>query len=368
MPDVPRPLPPFLNRERSRHGKLAYYVRRDHGPRIRLKAEYDTAEFWEQYRGALDGKAPTPRAAKARSFAWAVKLYMQSAAWAELAPATRKQRGNIYRAAIKVIGDKPLSAVNEKSVIASRDARKQTPHSANNFLKAMRGLFGWACGDGKLLTTDPTKGVTLLKGENDERGFHTWTEEEVARFEARWPIGTRERLAFDILLYTGLRRGDAALLGRQHVRDGIITIRTEKNGEPVVIPMLDVLAESIAAATTGDMTFLVTERGTPFVKESFGNWFGEICRKAGCPGSAHGLRKIGATRAAENGATERQLMAIFGWTTGKMATHYTRAAENKRLAMGAKHLLLPAQPANKSARTLLSGAGAKGKKRVRSGT
>src|SRR5262249_10164463 len=157
-------------------------------------------------------------------------------------------------------------------------------------------------------TVDPTKGVKKLKGDNEAEGFHTWTEEELDRYEARWPIGTRQRLAYDLLLYTGLRRGDAACVGRQHVRDGIITIRTEKTGEVVSIPILPPLAASIAAAETGDLTFLVTEAGHPWVKESFGNWFRESCREAGCPGSAHGLRKAGARRAAERGATERQLM------------------------------------------------------------
>src|SRR3954453_5210985 len=113
-------------------------------------------------------------------------------------------------------------------------------------------------------STNPTKGVSLLVGNNDEVGFHTWTEEELDRFETRWPIGTRERLAFDLLLYTGLRRGDAVRLGKQHVRDGIVSIRTEKHrkGKPgalITIPILDPLAASIAAAKTGDLTFLVTD-------------------------------------------------------------------------------------------------------------
>jgi hypothetical protein len=84
-----------------------------------------------------------------------------------------------------------------------------------------------------------------------------------------------------------------------------------------------VLPATIAGSRTGDLTFLVTERGAPFVKEGFGNWFRAACRAAGCPGSAHGLRKAGATRAAENGATIHQLMAPFGWKTEKMALVYT---------------------------------------------
>ena len=66
-------------------------------------------------------------------------------------------------------------------------------------------------------------------------------------------------------------------------------------------------------------------------KESFGNAFADACRAAGVNKSAHGLRKIGATRAANNGATVA-LNAIFGWSGGKMAALYTQAADRERLA------------------------------------
>jgi integrase len=159
-----------------------------------------------------------------------------------------------------------------------------------------------------------------------------------------------------LLLYTGLARGDVVRLGRQHVSGGVITFRMEKNrGDGVVYPpVLPILARTIAASKTGDLTFLVTERGAPFVKESFGNWFREVCREAGCTGSAHGLRKAGATRAADNGATVHQLMALFGWKTEKMALVYTRKADRKRLASAAAPLLLtaPTQIENENARTL----------------
>ena len=48
------------------------------------------------------------------------------------------------------------------------------------------------------------------------------------------------------------------------------------------------------------------------------------------PGSAHGLLK---TRAADNGATEAELEAMFGWARGsKEAAFYTRTANRARLA------------------------------------
>jgi integrase len=276
----------------------------------------------------------------------------------------------LYRAVITTAGDVLLRDISSDTIKAGRERRAGAPHAANNFLKSMRRFFKWAVDPegGKLVAINPTIGVKLLKGKNKD-GFHTWTNEEIVRFETRWPIGTRERLALDLLLYTGLSRGDVVRLGRQHVSSGVITFRMEKaRGDGVVYPpVLPILAATIAASKTGDLTFLVTERGTPMVKESFGNWFREACREAGCPGSAHGLRKAGATRAAENGATVNQLMALFGWKTEKMALLYTRKADRKRLASIAGPLLLAAQVQNEKFPYLESGAGEEPKRLTKTG-
>lgn len=368
---MPRPRPPYLHREETRHGVHVWYVRKGHGPRIRIKPEYGSEAFWAEYRAALEGAPKPSKTSRAHTLAWGLDRYRGSSAWAGLSNATRRQRENIFRTVVKTAGDATLKDITAETIRAGRERRSSTPHAANNFLKAMRGFFAWAV-DQELVQVDPTKGVKLLPGPNDADGFHTWTQDELDRFEGRWPVGTRERLAFDLLLYTGLRRGDAVRVGLQHIRDDVITIRAEKHrkgkpGEQISIPVLPPLAASIAATKTGDLTFLVTEAGQPWVKESFGNWFREVCRKANCPGSAHGLRKAGATRAAERGATERQLMAIFGWSTGKMAQHYTRAADRTRLARDAAPLLLPAQAKNEKRPHHGSGAGIKAKRRAKSG-
>jgi integrase len=368
---MPKPRPPHLHREETRHGVHVWYVRRGHGPRTRLRADYDTSEFWAQYRAVLEGVPRASKQPKTNSLKWAIDRYRTSSAWAALSSATRRQRENIFRQVIKTAGDESLREITSETIRAGRERRAATPHAANNFLKSMRGFFAWAVEENHI-AADPTSGVKLLAGPNDADGFHTWTREELDRFEAYWPIGTRERLAFDLLLYTGLRRGDAVRVGLQHVRDGVISIRTEKHrkgkpGELITIPILEPLATSIGATKTGDLTYLVNERGQPWVKESFGNWFRDVCRAAKCPGGAHGIRKAGAARAAERGASERQLMAIFGWTTGKMAQHYTRAADRSRLARDAAALLLPEQPDNKKRPHLRSGAGASAKRRAKSG-
>jgi len=343
---MPRPRPPHLHREETRHGGVVWYVRKKHGPRLRIRTAFGTNEFWAEYRAALEGAPGGPARAWTRpqTLAWGLERYRGSSPWAALKPATRRQRENIYRHVVASAGGWPLSKVDTQAIREGRDRRAAKPHSANNFLKAMRGFFGWAADPeaGNLVASNPTAGVKLLKGQNKD-GFHTWTDDEITRFEVRWPIGTRERLALDLLLYTGLSRGDVVRLGRQHVSHGVITFRMEKGrGDGVVYPpVLPILAKTIAASRTGDLTFLVTERGTPMVKESFGNWFGDACRAAGCPGSAHGLRKAGATRLADNGATIHQLMALYGWKTEKMALVYTRKADRKRLSQSAGELLAP---------------------------
>ena len=94
-------------------------------------------------------------------------------------------------------------------------------------------------------------------------GFIPWTEDDVAAYELRWPIGTRQRVWLDVLLYTGLRRGDAVRFGRQHVKDGVGTIKTEKSGFTIAVtlPILPVLAQTLAAGPCGDLTFIAGENG-----------------------------------------------------------------------------------------------------------
>ena len=231
----------------------------------------------------------------------------------------------------------------------------------------MRGLFRWAVEAG-LVKIDPTAGVsdpTLPATE----GFAVWTEDDVTAFQKRWPIGTRQRVWLDVLLFTGLRRGDAVRFGRQHIRDGAGTIKTEKTDTEVTLPILPVLAKTLAAGPCGDLAFIANVNGQPFTKESFGNAFAEACRKAAITKSAHGLRKLAATLAANAGATEAQLKAIFGWTNSKMPMLYTRAANNRHLAKQAMHLLDHQNDLETSMPSpMVGGVGARAKSKTKSAT
>lgn len=338
--DMPRPRPPHLQRQTTKHNKVVWYVRIGKGPRTRIRAAFGTPEFDAEYQAALAGKPRPKKGAPATgTLAWLVTRYRETSSWSALSAPTRRQRENILRQVLESAGDQPFGKITTSAIIAGRERRAKTPFQARHFLDAMRGLFRWAL-DGGIVRSDPTAGV-----KNPPRrksvGFIPWTEDDVAAYEERWPVGTRQRVWLDVLLYTGLRRGDAVRLGRQHVRDGVATLKTEKGSFTVTVtlPILPVLAATLAQGPCGDLTFIAGANGSPLTKESFGNEFRAACRLAGVSGSAHGVRKIAATRAANSGATVAQLEAIFGWSGGQMASLYTRSADRKRLALEGMHML-----------------------------
>jgi integrase len=336
---MPRPRPPHLHLEITRHGKKAWYVRVGRGRRVRIRAEYGTPQFDAEYRAALAGTPTRKAAPSCRSLQWLITRYRETAEWAALSAATRRQRDNIFTGVIETAGHEPYAEITTATILAGKERRAATPAQARNFLDAMRGPFRWALKAG-LVKVDPTAGVHNPPRKRSD-GFMPWTEDHIAAYEQRWPIGTHQRVWLDVLANTGLRRGDAVRLGRQHVRDGVASIKTEKSGFTleVNLPILPVLAVTLEAGPCGDLSFICGVRGEPLTKESFGNQFREACKAAGVPGSAHGVRKIAAARAAENGATEAELMAIFGWTDPKMAAHYTRSANRKKLALEAMRRL-----------------------------
>ncbi len=343
---MPRRLYPHLTKQITPYGKTLWYFRVNKGPRTPLPGAYGSAEFMKAYNDALAKHIATPPADTIHTVGWLIGQYLASPAWGALARETRKQfRYQLVR--MKANGGAvPLVKVTKLLIAEGRDTRAAKPSDANKFVKAARKLFAFAEERG-LVPANPTAGVALLALPNKAEGFHAWTEEDVAAYESRWPVGTRERLALDLLLYTGVRRGDVVKLGRQHVKNGAITIKTEKSvnmGSPVTVEVtiLPPLTRSMLATRNGNLTFLATAKGIPFTKESFGTWFGNACKAAGVTGRAHGLRKIAAIRCAENGATEAQLNAMFGWSDrSRESATYIRKANRGRLAREASAKLIP---------------------------
>jgi len=150
---------------------------------------------------------------------------------------------------------------------------------------------------------DPTAGVRAPKFRS--AGFYTWSEEDIAAFEARHPIGSQARLA------------DVIHMGRQHVRGGLIHIRQRKTGTTLAIPAHPDLRAALDATPAEHLTFLTTRDGRRFTPISFTHWFKHKCREAGLPAraSVHGLRKAACRRLAELGCSASVIAAISGHST-----------------------------------------------------
>ena len=341
MQPMPKQKLPYVNRHVNRHGKVYWFFRARHGERIRLPGDYGSPEWRSAYDAALAGQtAAKPQEVRASrgTLRWLVEHWQRSSDWAQTSMATRRQRENILLYVLSRSGDRAVEEITDDAIRAGREKRKDTPAAANNFLKTMRALFRWAKEE-KLVDADPAKDVKFIKVKTE--GFAPWTMDDITAYRARWGLGTRERLALEILINTGLRRSDLVRVGRQHVRDQVINIRAGKNGVELYIPILPRLSEAIAAGPIGDMSFLASQYGRPMTKESFGNVFRGWCRAAGIKDkSAHGIRKLAATILANSGGSEQELQALFGWTTNTMSAVYTREANRKRQSLQAAFKLL----------------------------
>jgi integrase len=365
--EMPKRLPKGCVEDVDRHGNVRIYFRSKGRPKVRLQGVPWTPEFMTAYRAAAAGistqaageeSRPVSRApAGADTWRWLCERYFAAPEFTtQLDARTRKVRRSILEATFDEpiapasplkFADLPLPRFSPKAVRALRDRRADKREAANARLKAMRQAFAYGV-SAALTETNPARDVPYLQGRTD--GFHTWSLDEVAQFIARHPPGTKGYLALALLLFTGCRRSDVVALGRQHVRAGWLryTQHKNRNRAPVtldlpVLPVLQAAIDTMPARPAGhetELAFLITQFGRPFTANGFGNWFRKRCEEAGLTDcTAHGLRKAGATIAAENGATESQLMAIYGWRNPKQAALYTRKARQKILAGGAMHLI-----------------------------
>lgn len=332
--DMPRKLPLHVVKETTRHGRVVFYFRIGKGERTRLPGIPGSREFKAAHAALIRGlplpELETPGIVKVRSIRWLIDRYKESAHWASLSVATRKQQGLFFQQAVEHSGNEDCRKVTAKDIRNALEARKATPALANNFLKAMKGLFKWAVLN-EHVDVDPTSGVQGLKHKTV--GFPVWTPDDVAKFCEKWEIGTMPRLAFELIVHSGIRRSDIHRAGRQHLSGNIFSIRTAKTDTQITVEFPPELLAIITRTKSHGLHFIENAHGKPFTKESFGNWFGKCCREAGVEKNAHGIRKLSATLAANGGATTHEMMAQYGWKNVQQAETYTKGADRARLGV-----------------------------------
>jgi site-specific recombinase XerD len=335
-------LPPNVHGYLNRHGKAVFYYRVPGAKKVRLRGHPGSDEFMRAYDLAKAGERPKVEIGAGRTKPGTVNAalvsYYQSSAFRDgLAESSRKMRRAILEKFRQNHGDKRVALMTQTAL--QNIVNKKRPAAALNFRKAMRGFLDH-CLSLNFMKADPLAGVKLV--EVKSTGHHTWTTEECRQFVAHHKVGTRERLAYELLLQAGQARCDVVRMGRQHVRNGMMAMGRQKTGVVFNVQITPSLQQAIDAMPASDhLTYLITSHGKPFTAAGFGNWFRGACDAATMPKrcTSHGLRKAAATYFAEQGATDHQLMAWFGWTSISQAQVYTKAANRKRMAEAAGKLI-----------------------------
>jgi integrase/recombinase XerD len=324
----------YLVSYKDRHGKLRHYVKKPGAKGVPIKEQPHTEAFMAAYHAALRGATPEVReTAKAGSFRALCIAYYTSNKFKSHDASTRAWRRAALDSICKAHGDKPVALMESRHVRKIRNEKDANPSVANQRMKALRALFAWA-NEEEVFNRNPTAGVKNL--EERTEGHHSWTEDEIAQFYDRHPLGSQARLALDLMRYTACRREDVTRLGPQNIVGGRIKFRQAKNEDraPVDLdlPLHATLLKSIAATEIGAETFLVTRWGKGFTPKSFGNKFKDWCRQADLPHcSAHGIRKATAAALAEH-STPHQIGAVTGHSSLTEIERYTKKARRKILA------------------------------------
>lgn len=341
-------LPDNVSAYTDRHGKTRFRFRKVGYRSHDFKAQPGTEAFREELAACLAVPGTKPIGAGrvvAGTFDELLGRYYRSPDY--LNPGARTQV--VYRGVLELWRERTTKSGRRFGAAMVRDLTAahveqmmadMLPHrtAANMLRKRLRAIMDYAVRQGDV-AVNPV--ISTKPFAVDTLGFHTWTEDEIAAYEARHPIGSTGRLAFDLLLWTGQRSGDARAMGPQHVKGKRLVVTQEKTGAIVSLPIMPALAASILATPTRGLVFILNERGAPFTRKGFGNKMRQWCDKAGLPHcSAHGLRKAAARRFAEAGCSNQQIKAWTGHTTDSEIARYTAAASQEVLSDAAAEMLL----------------------------
>jgi integrase len=338
----------YLHNYRDRHGKVRVYFRRNG---LLRPLDPHAPDFAGAYQQALSdsekpASVPSALACPKGSFGALSHAYESSAMFKQLAPATRREMGYMLKRLTKAHAGQRVDDLGARDVLGWQDELADRPGTANNMLRVMKRLMSFAVERG-YRASNPLQGLRELKG-----GKHrAWTDEEHEAFKARWPLGTMQRRAYALALYTGQRKGDLIAMQTRQRAGGYITLTQRKTAEPLAIPEHPELTRELEAMKPPGFMMLWKSGGGQISEGHFGSMMrdairaaldvcdedGEVITRTACV--FHGLRSSASKRLADAGCTAHQIAAVTGHKTLRMVQEYTRQADQKKLATAAVHKL-----------------------------
>jgi len=328
----------YVHEYRDRHGKVRRYLRRPGLPRTPLPGVPGSAEFMSAYQAALAEVPPVRQPEHGLgTFGGLVADYYRSPAVSNLRPNSQQAYRLVLNSLVEKHGHRLVRDLEPNKARAIIHAiGPHRPGMANLTISILKVLMGHAIKIG-LRTSNPVVGIQRYR----QGSHHTWTEDELAAYEARWPLGTRERLAFALLLYTAQRVGDVARLKRSDIAGGMLRLVQQKTGTALAIPIHPALDRAMRAGPANGVNLIGDKEGGPLASRGLSSLVTRAATKVGLPKRCkpHGLRKAILRRLAEHGATAKQIAAVSGHKTLGEVERYTQAADQAKLSKAAVELL-----------------------------
>jgi integrase len=325
---MPRKLPPHVERN-SVKGRtyLSFRIKGvNGGKRIRLPDDPASQEFRDAYAAAMAGKTatrPTLKKDAPGTIGAKIAAYIASAAYRGLSETSKAGYSSRLKQIRTEHGHRTFAGLTKERIetfiltpLADR------PGAQLDTLKKLRILinhFG--------LTPDPTARIKRPKSKE----IRSWTDRELAAYERRWPIGTKQRTAYALMLNMGTARIDTHNITWHQVDDGACYNR-HKTGVAVDMELSEELQKALASTPRKHVCLITTEYGKPFTVDGFSGFMRDAISKAGLPLDCqpHGLRKTLGRLLADAGASAHDIMAALGHTTLTEAERYTREADRRR--------------------------------------
>ena len=326
---------PYVKVYTDRLGRVRRYFRKPGRKPVPLPGVPGSAEFMAAYQAALGEPAPvsTSRQHPQGSVGALIGDYLRSPAFSNLKASSQR----VYRIVLdrfgtlhghRMVHDMPRARV----AAYVHEIGEMRPGMANTTLAVLRKLLAHAVRTGYRHDNPVTEIDRYKIGSR-----HTWTEAELAAFERQWPLGTRERLVYALLLYTGQRGGDVVKMRRADISGDTISVVQQKTGAILSIPIHAELANALQAGPAKGFTLIGDRHGRPISRDGLTELMKRAAQAAGLPPKClpHGLRKSSMRRLAEGGATTKEIASVSGHKTLREVERYTAAADQKRLSQGA---------------------------------
>ena len=331
---MPRKLPPHVERNHVKgHTYLSF--RRGKGPRVRLPNDPTSEEFMAAYQAALLGQSAPVRdrfvPAAPGTIAALIASYMRSAEYIGLRDTSKMG----YTSRLEMLrtehGHRTVAGLSRERIVTGiLQPYADRPGAALDTLKKLRILIRHAINIG-WLKHDPSLGIKRPKIKR----IRSWTDDEIEQFKNRWPLGTKQRMAFHLFLNLGQRRSDVVRMAQTHITpERKIRIKQQKTGRELLIPLHRDTIKALDAYDMQHVVIITTAYGKSFTVDGFSGWMRDAISEAGLPLDCkpHGLRKAAGRLLAEAGATAKMIMSILGHTTLAEAERYTEEADQAGLA------------------------------------